>query len=130
MSESCDSHADVHRRTIVKARKQHFCSACQADIMPGDYYASVFVVGDGDQWSFKRCGSCETTWQHLKRLCDEYNAQHANRGDNLYPMEDLSCGKDYEEEWGDLPEEIAALPMLSAAERGALLKPVTKEKTT
>lgn len=124
MSESCEEYCIVHRHEIRKARKEHRCSACRAVIRPGDYYASVFSLGQDGADTYKRCGSCERTWQHLKKLCEDHNNSPEGRGDNLFPMEDLSCGKDYEEEWGDLPDdEIAALPLLSADERGSLLKP-------
>lgn len=128
MSESCDEYCTVHRHEIRKARKQHKCCACRAVIRPGDYYACVFSLFEGDVDTTKRCGSCERTWQHLKKLCDEHNKLN---NDTKYPREDLSCGLSYEEEWeengwGDLPDEIAALPLLSADERGALLKPAVK----
>ncbi len=123
MSESCDETCTVHRHKIVTARKEHKCSACRSVILPGHRYASVFTLFEGEADTIKRCGSCEVTWQHLKKLCDGHNDQHENRGDSLYPREDLGCGKDYEEEWGDIPDDIAALPLLSADERSALLAP-------
>jgi hypothetical protein len=121
MSESCSEYCIVHRHAILKSRKQHTCSACSALILPGDYYASVFALGQEGSNTFKRCGACEKTWQHLKTKCDEANARKGGR-DDLYPLEDLSCDLSYEEEWGDLPDEIAALPFLSGDERGAILR--------
>lgn len=120
MSESCEEYCIVHRHEIRKARKEHKCCACEAQIRPGDYYACVFALGSEGIETYKRCGACEATWQHLKKLCDEHNRRHS---DSLFPFEDLSCGKTYEEEWGALPDEIATLPLLSAEERGLLLKP-------
>jgi hypothetical protein len=125
MSESCDGYFDVHRHEIRKARKLRECSACERAIRPGDYYAYVFTVFDGEADTTERCGACERTWQHLKTKCDEYNRTRGRRtGERLYPYEDLGCGKAYEEEWGDVPDDIAALPLLSDDERGALLRPV------
>jgi hypothetical protein len=122
VSESCEEYCIVHRHEIRKARKEHTCCACEAVIRPGDYYACVFALGSEGTETYKRCGSCERTWQHLKAKCDEHNKLN---DDSLFPLEDLSCGKDYGEEWGDLPDEIASLPLLSADERGALLKPAS-----
>ncbi len=129
MSGSDGDPCEVSRRAICKARKQHACSACRAAIRPGDYYALAVLIGDGTTDTYKRCGSCERTWQHLKWLCDERNRLN---DDNLFPYEDLSCGLSYEEEWtdngwGPVPDDIAALPLLSADERGALLAP--KDRT-
>lgn len=126
MSESCDEYCSVHRHKVVKARKEHKCTACRAAIHPGDYYATVFACSPDGSDSYKRCGSCEVTWQHLKKLCDEDNRRPESDG-CLYPMEDLGCGKRYEDEWGDIPDEIAALPLLSAEERGRLLAPKGEE---
>lgn len=120
MSDYCEEYCIVHRREIRKARKEHKCCGCRAVIRPGDYYAAVFSLGQDGADTFKRCGACERTWQHLKAKCDEHNKLN---DDSLFPFEDLSCGKDYEEEWGELPDEIAALPLLSAEERGQLLRP-------
>lgn len=120
MSGESDECCTVHRVTVRKARKQHACSACKAAILPGHYYADVFIlVGDGAE-KYKRCGSCEQTWRHLDAKCCEHNRR---TGSSLFAYEDLSCGLSYEDEWGDLPDEIAALPLLSSDERGALLAP-------
>jgi hypothetical protein len=127
VSESCDDYCDVHEHRIHKARKQHRCSACRAAIRPGDYYASVFVLGGGDVDTFKRCGSCETTWQHLKQLCDESNRRNREHGERLYPREDLGCGLEYEDEWGDLPDEVAVFAFMNADERSALLAPESRK---
>lgn len=120
MSESCEEYCDVHEHRIRKARKQHRCCACRAVIRPGDYYASVFTLSDDGVATFKRCGSCETTWQHLWALCKEHNKLN---NETLYPHEDLGCGLKYEDEWaawGPMPEHIAAAPFLSSDERGEL----------
>lgn len=125
MSDSCDEYCTIHESTVRKARKEHKCCACSARILPGHYYRHVFTLFDGSVDTYKRCGSCDATWQHLKELCDASNASRDSlyeRG-HLYPREDLGCGKQYGEEWGNLPDEIAALPFLSDAERGSLLAP-------
>lgn len=119
MSDIATEPCSVYRQKIVKARKEHACSACRAKILPGHYYSRVFCVFEGEAETFRRCGSCEVTYRHLTELC-----RHHPDGD-IAPLFDLSCGKDYAEEWGDEPpDEIARLPFLSADERSALLKPV------
>jgi hypothetical protein len=115
VSYSYDDCYTVHEVDIRKARKEHVCSACKLAIKPGDYYAAVFIVFDGSTQTYKRCGACHTTHEHLRKLCEPIG---------MWPKEDLSCGLDYAEEWGDEPpDEIAALPLLSADERGSLLRP-------
>jgi hypothetical protein len=117
MSESCDDYCTVYEHRIRRARKEHRCSACRLPIRAGDYYAYVFTVFRETVRSYKRCGACEKTWQHLHSLC------LGNGYGDLYPHEDLGCGKGYEEEWGDLPDEVSALAFMSDAERGRLLAP-------
>lgn len=115
MSYSYDECYEVHEESVRKARKEHVCCACKLPIRAGDYYASVFIVFDGRTQFYKRCGACQKTHLHLRELCKDRD---------MWPREDLSCGLDYEEEWEtEPPDEIAALPLLSADERGALLKP-------
>ncbi len=114
MSHLVDECYEVYRETVRKARKEHECSACRLPIRPGDYYCAVFIVFDHRSRFVRRCGACQTTHLHLRELGD---------GD-MWPDERLNCGLDYEDEWNDEPpEDIAALPLLSADERGALLAP-------
>jgi hypothetical protein len=115
VSYSYDECYEVHEERVHKARKNHVCCACEQPIRTGDYYASVFIVFDGRSRFYRRCGACQTTHLHLRKLCTP---------NEMWPREDLSCGLDYAEEWGaEPPDEIAALPLLSADERGALLAP-------
>ena len=109
----------VHETRIRKAAKRHTCQACGRAINPGDFYANVFVVWDGNTDTIKRCGSCQRTFEHLSELCSK---RRKETGDMLFPDDSLGCGLDYAEEWGgDPPPEIAALPLLSDAEAGQLL---------
>jgi hypothetical protein len=113
MSHYCEEAYTVYNETVRKARKEHTCSACRFPILPGNYYASVFIVFEGEAESLKRCGSCQKTHLHLRQLDPE-----------MWPDEKLNCGKAYEDEWGEEPpDEIAELPFLSADQRGMLLDP-------
>lgn len=122
MSQSCDYVYAVYNEQTRKARKLHKCDACGLPIKPGDYYCHVFTAGNGDVESYKRCGPCQATHLHLRKLCQSPECSI----DRLWPDERLNCGLAYEDEWGDLPDEIAALAFLSDSERGALLKPGCK----
>lgn len=120
MSYGADVSYAVYNENVRKARKAHVCSACKLAIAVGDFYCAVRTIYDGDVETFKRCGACQTTHLHLRKLC-------ADAG-NMWPREDLSCGLSYESEWeSEPPDEIAALPFLSEAERGSLLKPAKAE---
>lgn len=124
MSDYCDESYTLHRKAIRRARKAHVCCACKLPIRAGDFYAFVFTLYDGETHTYKRCGACEVTHQHLLALCDEQNDGY-DFGGGMYPREDLGCGLAYEDEWGDVPEDIEALPFMSADERGSLLRPVS-----
>lgn len=113
MSHYVDETYDAYVEKFRKARKSHACDACRLPIRPGDFYCSVHIVFDGEAETVKRCGACQATHEHLRKL-------GADR--DMWPDERLACGLKYEDEWGDEPpDEVAALPMLSAEERGALL---------
>lgn len=119
MSHCCEPgvYRDVYRETIRKANRAHQCDACKLPIRPGDYYAAVWSISEGEAEAIKRCGACQTMHLHLRKLCEDSDF-------NMWPDDRLYCGRDYEEEWGvEPPDEIAALPLLSDDERGALLKP-------
>lgn len=124
MSYECDGTYDLYKETIVKARKQHKCCACALPILPGHYYCRVFTIADGDPTTYIRCGACQKTHEHLRAVCRASDPF-------LWPDERLACGLDYLEEWcADPPEDIQAMPLLSAAERGALLQPKVKHETS
>lgn len=120
MSYSCDETYDVYIETVVRARKRHTCDACKRAVAPGAYYARVFVLNDGDPEVYKRCGACQTTHLHLREVC----ASKSDGYDSFWPDERLNCGLAYDAEWGGPPPDaIAALPLLTDAEAGELLKP-------
>lgn len=112
----CDSFDEVYavydERTI-KARRPHFCEACDRLIAPGAYYVRVGIVFDGRAWSVRRCGACQKIHEHLRGLGDG----------EVWPDERLNCGEDYSSVWGvPPPEEMAALAFASDAEASELLR--------
>lgn len=120
MSESCEDGEPVrvHSTTVRKARKSHTCCACKSTIQPSHYYALITVIYGGGVETFKRCGACQKTHEHLRELCVKFNKEN---GEMFYPLEALDCGLEYEDEWGDVPDGIAALAFMTDDERGALL---------
>lgn len=122
MSGSCDEVYTKREVRIRKARKDHRCCACRQVIAVGHYYANVFTLFEREVTIYKRCGACQKTHEHLVALCDDHNRRHPY--DNMWPQENLGCGLDYAEEWGEEPDdEIAALAFMSSAESGQLLAP-------
>ena len=97
----CCSVSDHSVRT---ARKIHHCQACGEDVRPGDKYARVFFVFDGDAHTVKRCERCEAIFTHL-------SARMRREGEmEEYCDERLACGHEYKERWEEEPPpEIAAL---------------------
>lgn len=102
MSHSCDEVCDVYLETYPKARKPHRCGACREVISPGSQYTKVAIVGAGSAHTYKRCARCQHLHEHLREKC-------RTSSEDLWPDEELNCGLDYEEEWGELPVEVAAL---------------------
>lgn len=116
MSHLCDDTYAVYVETTRRARKLHTCDACRRPILPGHLYADVRFVFDKQAQQVKRCGACQTTHLHLRQLCQEDSYSM------MWPDERLGCGLAYEDEWGEVPDEIAALAFTSDDERGKLLE--------
>lgn len=115
MSYEAEEAYDVYKERIVKARKSHKCQACGVTIGVGHYYCRLSTVYEGTAETVIRCGSCQVTHVHLRKLCRE-------SGEPMWPDERLQCGLVYEDEWGESPpDEIADLPFLSPDERSGLL---------
>lgn len=120
MSRSCDESYDVYDERRVRARKAHRCGACRETIAAGHYYMRVGVVYDGSASAIRRCLRCQALHVHLRKRCHDMAADERNRygysGDTMWPDEELNCGLAYEDEWGDLPDEIAALAFMTGAD--------------
>lgn len=99
----------VHTTTHPRARKEHICSACGETIRRGICYALVRYVCDGSAGTDKRCPRCEALHAHLRGLC-------AEDGNDRIVDDRLDCGQSYEDEWGDVPPEIAALAFTAPGE--------------
>lgn len=99
MSYLCEGSYDVYDERLVRARKAHACSACAETIDRGQSYARVGMVWEGVARSLKRCARCQRLHEHLRELGDA----------DVWPDERLRCGLRYEDEWGAVPDEIAAL---------------------
>lgn len=113
MSYSFDETYVVYSERYHCARKAHECEACESAIRPGDFYCRVVAIGKhSGATAYKRCGACQRTHEHLRTLAPG----------EMWPDERLACGLNYAEEWHEEPPDaIAALPLLSADERGQLL---------
>lgn len=106
MSHSVDETYDVYDERFPRARKEHVCEACKETIRPGHRYARVHIVYDGSAHSIIRCLRCQKIHEHLRTLGDY----------ETWPDERLACGQRYEDEWGELPDEVAKLAFVSADE--------------
>lgn len=110
MSYYAEETYDVYVETRVTARKEHRCNACDERIAPGTSYWRVRCVYDGAVESHKRCTRCQAIHVHLRVKCGTW-------GDSTWPDERLACGRTYEDEWGELPAEVAALAFALPGER-------------
>lgn len=104
MSYSCDEQYRVYRENIRKSIKPHKCDACKEEIPRGSKYANIAAVSDYGVETIKRCARCQALHLHLREKC-----RTAVTTDTMWPDERLNCGETYEDEWGEVPEEIAAL---------------------
>jgi hypothetical protein len=102
MSQWCDDSYTVYSENQVRARKDHTCQACWECIPKGTPYWRITWVFDRSAGGVKRCVRCQAIHLHLRKLCREKDYE-------MWPDEQLACGLKYEDEWGDLPDEIAAL---------------------
>ena len=105
MSQYGDEPCEKYEMRERVARKQHTCDACSMTILPGMKYAYVFLVHDGDAYTYKRCPRCQVIFVHLsERIRADGDAYEE------FCDEKLNCGHDYEERWQEAPPEwLAAL---------------------
>lgn len=100
MSGYADETYDVYDERFPVARKPHKCSACGETIAPGHRYARVGIVFQKEAETVVRCARCQTIHEHLRTLGDH----------DMWPDEQLNCGEEYEQHWGEKPpDDIAAL---------------------
>jgi len=108
MSHQIDECYSVYKERMIWSTVIHLCGACGEEIRIGHLYTRVSIVFDGSAQTVKRCLRCQTIHIHLRGL-DKFG--------ETWPNEDLSCGKDYREEWGvDPPERIQRLAFMTQAE--------------
>ena len=107
MSHICDETYKIYREKNQKARKAYRCSACRETIEQGHVYTYVACIHDGGFTRYRRCLRCQKLHEHLRELCGHL------KYDDVWPDEQLNCGLSYEDEWGDLPADIAALAFKS-----------------
>lgn len=100
MSHSVEETYAVYDERSPVARKEHRCDACDERIAPGQQYARIGIVFQGEAESVKRCLRCQAIHEYLR---------DKDPGET-WPAERLDCGEKYEDHWGeDPPERIAAL---------------------
>jgi hypothetical protein len=106
MSHIAEETYSVYDERRVRARKQHICGACREPIVSGHTYWRIGVVFEKSAETLRRCERCQALHVHLRGL-GHYD---------VWPDERLSCGQSYEDEWGDLPDDVAELAFVTAEE--------------
>jgi len=104
----CDpaDRPDVYMLHNRKARIHHVCGACQESIQPGHKYVAHEGLWDGEWWRIKHCLRCYQIFQELVDV-------HGN--DACIDLQ-LDCGETYEDLFGKVPPDVAALAFLSGAD--------------
>lgn len=111
MSYYCDEYYSLYKEKRVKARIEHKCDACGEVVSVGHYYFRVTIIFDGQASTVKRCLRCQALHKHLR-----------NKEAEMWPDEQLACGKDYEVEWGHAPPpEVEMLAFISQEESQRML---------
>jgi hypothetical protein len=72
MCRTGDDEQTILRSSTHKARIAHVCNECRRAIMPGESYASTFMVFEGLGHTFKVCAHCGVMCQWLVKNCDGY----------------------------------------------------------
>lgn len=102
----CDNldQPNFHDERWVKARKPHRCYACSEEIRPGDRYRLLVGKWEGEFEQFRHCARCDA----ISRALYDAGAEEV--------AIDLDCGETYEENFGPLPDAIAALAFMTPDE--------------
>lgn len=107
MSHAIDEVYGDYTETLRSAATEHECSACHDPIAVGHRYYDVTWEWEGEDDGCLRCLRCQAIHEHLRTLAP---------GD-MWPDEELNCGEEYEEHWGEAPPpEIAELAFKTGAE--------------
>jgi hypothetical protein len=106
VSYYAEDTCDVYDERRITARKDHECDACDATIAKGLTYWRIGILFDGRWEAVKRCERCQAVHVHL-RVMSELHTEG-----ELWPDERLNCGMVYEDEWGPMPDEAAALAFM------------------
>lgn len=88
----------------VSARKPHRCYACRETIRVGDRHHVVVQIYDGKPDRFRHCARC---YAIMDAILDA-GAESVQW--------DLNCGERWEENFGELPDEVAALAFITPDE--------------
>jgi hypothetical protein len=100
-----DDEYDYNAQSWRTARKAHECYACRLAIQPGHRYHVCVAGARGERPdTFKHCARCWAICEALWKAGAEY------------VQFDLDCGENWEENFGALPEHVAALAFMTADE--------------
>lgn len=104
----CDEYSTTLASTWVNARKEHKCMACRETIRRGHRYHRHASVYDGSISVWRHCVRC---WLMCEALWK------AGAG---YIDFELNCGETWEENYGALPPDVAALAFMSPDDAQAI----------
>lgn len=65
MAFDCEGYCEIYRETFHVARKEHKCCECRTPILPGETYAYIFMLYDGDTSVFKQHLCCWSMARHI-----------------------------------------------------------------
>lgn len=94
-----DGRCDIVRHSERRAAKQHACDGCGEAIRKGDTYAVTSQLFDGHWDGWKHCLRCDAMFQEISW------ASH----DPVAIDPGLDCGEQWEDNFGEPPEHVAAL---------------------
>lgn len=65
MAFDCEGAAEIWRESFHIARKEHKCCECRMPILPGEKYAYIFILYEGDTSVFKQHLCCWSMARHV-----------------------------------------------------------------
>lgn len=105
MSEVTDCYCPYEAPTVYsvshpRAKKEHRCDECGAEIMPGDRYEYVFGVWEGDASTWRTCMPCRDLRQWVENNVPCFCWCHGNMIEDAKETIEAACERAPEETRG------------------------------
>ncbi len=107
--------AAIDHRKWVTARQPHTCYACDEQIQPGHKYHLTEMLWEGEWSRYRHCARCNAMFDAI------HSANRQNGITDVAIDLQLNCGEDWADNFGTLPDDVAALAFLTPEQGQALV---------